>query len=673
MATVAAEFAIPSPYALSFTNGEKGVGQPSAGAGEHRFARRFKQERTGLYMIKVWCSGAGSVWVGTNSGTLVKQFDAPANKVIVTQVLLPAGDYRMDVRVGNASAGDTVGFSVLIYHPDATLYTSDNEGWAYEVGATLADVDMLPLVENDLPVFSILPNWSSSVTERVQYLTDIPTSETGTEQRRSIRKHPRREFDASFLRSGPDRAHLDAFLLGIGARKFWMPLWQEQFRPSEAVTGSTVQFPAGTLEYREFRVGDKVLLTLGQVNDFEVLTVQSLNYDTDVLSWVTPPVAPWPVGSRIIPMRRARAASQGTISAPTSNVGTSGLRFTLTDPDVRFGAAWGRCSPVWGFKINRSETLNFQFDRITYTTDNSVGPVEVLDPGDPTVTMRSSVLLRGRQELVRMRRLIDITEGRAGRFYMPTGGQDIEPATDVFGGLSLDAKPAGYTDWLARRLWARAIIAVRVNDGPGPHYRFIENVERVGDVERFTLDRPLPELSRNQLVRIEFMVPSRFDQDGFEFIHKVDDAAAVTMSVVTRSVDGTGMPPLDCYLTSRPYPVDLIDAISSEIVVTEGRFTDPPKFVEAIDAGIAIPGGTLKMLLKTYNELAEAIEPDISIISGTLVTFVGPTQVEYAVEPEAIEPDINITVGTLKAVLLTYAMEPEAIEPDINIISGTLS
>lgn len=673
MATAAAEFAIPAPYASSFTNGEKGVGQPSAGAGEHRFARRVKQERTGLYMIKVWCSGTGSVHMGTSSGTLVKQFDVPANKVIITQVVLPAGEYRMDLWVSNPSAGDTAGFAVLIYHPDATLYTSNNEGWAYEVDATLADGDMLALVESEMPVFAILPNWASGITERVQYLTDIPTSETGAEQRRSIRQHPRREFDASFLRAGADRAHLDAFLFGVGARKFWMPLWQEQFRPSSSVSGSTVQFPSGTLEHREFRVGDKVLLTLGDPNEFEVLTVQSLDYDTDVLTWVTPPATAWSVGSRIIPMRRARAASQGTLSAPTSNVGASGVRFTLVDPDVRFGASWGRCSPVWGFKINRADAINFQFDRITYTTDNGVGPVEVLDPGDPTVTMRSAVLLRGRQELVRMRRLIDITEGRAGRFYMPTGGQDIEPATDVFGGLSLDAKPAGYTDWLARRLWARAIIAVRVNDGPGPHYRFIENVERVGDVERFTLDRPLPELSRDQLVRIEFMVPSRFDQDGFEFIHKVDDAAAVTMSVVTRSVDGTGMPPLDCYLTSRPYPVDLIDAISSEIVVTEGRFTDPPKIVEAIDAGIAIPGGTLKMVLKTYNEDAEAIEPDISIIGGTLVTFVGPTQVEYAVEPEAIESGVNITVGTLKAVLLTYAIEPEAIEPDINIISGTLS
>lgn len=673
MATVAAEFAIPAPYASSFTNGEKGVGQPSAGAGEHCFARRFKRERTGLYMIKVWCSGAGALYVGSSDTTLVKQFDVPANKVMLTQVLLPAGEWRMDVRMANATLGNTVGFGMLIYHPDRVIYASGGDGWVFDVDATVDDEDLPEVTDADLPVFSMLPNWADGITERVQYLTDIPTSETGTEQRRSIRRHPRREFDVNFLRSGPNRAWLDAFLLGVGTRKFWFPLWHEQFRPTNGVTGSTVAFPTDTLQYREFRVGDKVLLTAGDPNAFDVLTVQSLDYDTDELTWVDAPLTSWPVGSRIVPMRRARASDQGTISGLTSNVGTTGIRFTLTDPDVRFGASWGRCAPVWGFKINREEALSFQFDRIIYSTDNGVGPVEMLDAGDPTVVMRSAVLLRGRQDLVRMRRLIDITEGRAGRFYMPTGMQDIEPAADTFGGITLDAKPAGFTEWLARRLWARAIIAVRVNDGPGPHYRFIENVQHMGGIERFTLDRPLPTLHRSQLSRIEFMVPSRFDQDGFEFHHKVDEAAAVTMSVVTRSVDGTGMPPLDCYLTSRPYPVDLLDNMGLDMGVEGGRFMEPPKFTEEIGLDLTISGGTLKTVLKTYNESPEAIDFDLNVVGGTLVTETGPTQVTYGPVPEVVAFDLNITEGTLKTMLLSYTEEPEVLDFNINIIGGTLA
>lgn len=545
MSTVAAEFTIPAPHASKFTNGEKGVGAPFASVGEYRFSRRFKQERSGIYMIKLWCTSAGGVRIGSNLAGLVKQLDVPANKVITTQVYLPAGESRMDVWINNTTTGLTAGFGMLVFHPDRVLYASDNEGWTYSVGSTVPDNDLLPIVESDLPVFSILPNWADGITERVQYLTDIPTSETGSEQRRSIRRHPRREFDASFMRVDAARARLDTFLLGIGVRKFWAPLWHEQYRPMAGVVGSSVVFPAGTLELREFRVGDKVLVTAGDPDTFEVLRVQSLNYSTDTLTWVDAPFKSWPAGSRIIPLRRARITDNATMSGVSSRVGAVSVRFTLTDPDARFGASWGHFSPVWTFKLNRQEALSFQFSRVIYTTDNSVGPVEIVDPSDdPKLTMRSAVLLRGRQELVAMRRFMDIAEGRAGRFYMPTGMRDIEPAGDTFGGLTLDAKPAGYSEYLTRILGIRTIIAVRTLDGIGPHYRYIQSVERVGDVERFTLDEALPVLDRSQVSRIEFMVPSRFDQDTFELFHRVDNAAAVTMSVVTRSVDGADMVPL---------------------------------------------------------------------------------------------------------------------------------
>lgn len=65
-----------------------------------------------------------------------------------------------------------------------------------------------------------------------------------------------------------------------------------------------------------------------------------------------------------------------------------------------------------------------------------------------------------------------------------------------------------------------------------------------GRVERFVLDAALPPIQNTRIERIQFVVPSRFDQDGFEFKHLVDESAAVQASLITRAVDGTGMPPL---------------------------------------------------------------------------------------------------------------------------------
>lgn len=546
MATAAFEFAIPAPHNASFTNGEKGVGKTSAAVGEYRFTRQFYNERGAVYQIKLWCKQAATVLVGANAASLVPQLSAPSNTVILTQIYLPAGNQRIDIHMSNTAAGSNFGFAMLLFHPDRAVYASDNEGWVYNVGSTVFDNEVPAADEANTPVFSFLPNWADGVLERVSYLTDIPTSETGSEQRRSLRRHPRREFDVSFMRHGVLRSRLNNFLLGIGRRVFWMPMWQEQFR-LKTTLGVSVQFPEGSISMREFRVGDRVLATAGDPDDYEVLNVQSINYDTDTLTWSSPPIKSWVAGSRIIPMRRARIENASDHGSPTDRVGVGKIRFSLVDPDFCFGASWGLCSPVWTFKIDRSQEIQFSFDRISYTLDNDTGPVEISDPGNnPVVTMRSAVLLRGREQLVAMRRFIDVAEGRASRFWMPSLMHDVEPLTATVQGTQIEAAAFGYADYIQGIPDQRSVLTIILDNGMPPIHRTVTSVQKVGTSEFISVSESIPPIPSNSIRRIQFMVPSRFDQDTFEFHHKVDEAAAVGMSVVTRSVDGSGMPAIDC-------------------------------------------------------------------------------------------------------------------------------
>ena len=47
----------------------------------------------------------------------------------------------------------------------------------------------------DLPVWTIRPNWKGGILERLEWLTDVLASDTGVEQRRSVRPTPRRSFE----------------------------------------------------------------------------------------------------------------------------------------------------------------------------------------------------------------------------------------------------------------------------------------------------------------------------------------------------------------------------------------------------------------------------------------------------------------------------------------------
>ncbi|AGF89702.1 hypothetical protein SP099_00290, partial [Salmonella phage FSL SP-099] len=66
------------------------------------------------------------------------------------------------------------------------------------------------------PVFLPLPNWKDGVTERIEWQTDVMISESGAEQRRPIRLHPRRSFEATFLRWEEKRTLLDTTIAGVG-------------------------------------------------------------------------------------------------------------------------------------------------------------------------------------------------------------------------------------------------------------------------------------------------------------------------------------------------------------------------------------------------------------------------------------------------------------------------
>ncbi len=545
MATAATQYTIPSPASASFTDGESAVGLGAApGSPATRFfSRNFLNERSGVYLFKLWVRDGGSVRIGRDQASLVSLLSAPAGVVIETQIYMEKGINRIDIETVASAAAC---FAMLVYHPGRVLYASKAQGWVHNPTA-IADADVPAALDPAMPVFTILPNWKDGVTERISYLTDILSSETSVEQPRLLRMRPRRSIEAQFLRSGAQRSRLDSFLAGIGTKMFWVPLWHEQFRPSGGLGTSDTytQFPATTLAQREFVVGDRVLVNAGDPNTWEILTIDSADYDLDRLYWATPPTQTWASGSRIIPLRRANMIEQATISAPSARVGRVGLRFELVDPDFRFGASWGADTPVWNFKIDRSDDISFAYSRNFFTLDNEIGPADFVELADkPLVAMRSALQIKGRSDTIRFRRFIDMAGGRAGRFYMPTLMHDLEPVGDTISGATVDCKLCGLTDYSNTIKTARSIVAFVFYGATPPVYRGLLNVVKVGNVERLTLDAALPSISMANVARVQFMVPSRFDQDTFELNHLVDSSAVIRTSVVTRSTDNQDMTPI---------------------------------------------------------------------------------------------------------------------------------
>lgn len=528
-----------------------------------------------------------------------------------------------------------------------------------------------------LRTFTISPNWKGGILETLSWLTDVMSSEQAVEQRRGIRRWPRRMFEAGFLRQNAHRARLDNFLVGTGRELLMVPLWHEQFSLGTPRADGIIVFPSGTLATREFRQGDLVLLTNGDPDVFAVLTVAAINVAVDQIMLVGDGNAGlWPQGSRITPLRRARILDQMTQSAPADRVGQTQIRFQLMDADSGFKASWGYCSPLWRFKPDRKEALEFTYDRSAYTQDMDSGVIHITDPGQRAqITQSMKVKLFGREAVQTYRSFLYAARGKAARFYVPTFTADLHPVADL-GGLTFETRMNGMNEYMRMPQDSRVLIGIVFTDGRPTIYRKIKSIapvlgaqRQVG--ERYTVTLAIPPIRKQDIDRIMFIVPSRFDMDSFDILHVTDNAAVISSAVVTRSSILDGMPSLECFVTSKPFPVLAVETLGVTASFTAGvLYESNVSVVENLQPSARFPAGELRVMLQNNEFKPESVRTTASFSSGVL-RMVLLSYNNY--NPENVTVSAAFVAGTIRKLLITNNIPPESIRITASISTGTLS
>lgn len=515
------------------------------------FARRFHFS-DGDYTITLLSDDGATLWIGTSQ--LNSRIVASSFTLTETQAFLniPQGDYRLDVILQN-----TVGpcfFSLVIKRGNELIYSSNKDGWLLD-DSSISDDD-LPEAEDyrfTLPMFTVLPNWKTGVTERLSWVTDVLGSETGAEQRRSVRRNARRQFEAAFLRQRAQRDRLDSFFVGLGPAEFMLPLWHEAVRMEDgiAMEASGVAFPDGELEFREFFKGDLVFVNAGDPDDYDILQVGDVDYNNNRFSWAFPPPRAWPVGTRIYPMRTARMLTSPRMSNITDTISSARAQFDLSEP-YKIEADWGSNvggQPYFRFKPDRANTMDVQYGRTNYTIDNHSGVPVTTDHGKYTSTNVSlNLRLFGRVAAVNLRKFLQAARGRSVHFFAPTFMQDIELQGDVPAGDEITIRNQGFFSYMLRPQPIRLQLQFSFRDGSPSVYTVVTNVSPIYKkdpdgsnstplvqvAELLTVDPPLPAISLASLRRVSFVAETRFDQDVFELHHHTNQQAAVDVALVLR-------------------------------------------------------------------------------------------------------------------------------------------
>jgi len=675
------ELAVPAEFSTFFVNSEAALSvHPALSNAPARktyyLAKWMPFFEGGEYLIRCVAEDA-SLWLSTqesnNSRSIhfTKRDSGPQEATI----FLPRGRQRFDIILTNVStvadAASRCFLAFSIWKAGKLIYTSSAAGWVFDQAKIVdADVPALGDWRLDLPVFTVLPNWANPVIERIAYSTEILPSESDVEQRRALRAQPRRSFEATFARHDAARSRLDNFIVGLGKNLCLVPVWPEQY-PLHTSLGATLTLPSTTAKKRAFREGGLCLAMGKNPSNYEVLVINEVNFDTDTISFVAPPVKTWGVGDRITPLLVARILDNASMDNPTDRVGLVSLRFTVDDSEPAvFAPSWGYCAPVFRFRIDRGTDITFGYDRSTAFVDaDDMGSVDVYDPEQrERITVRAGMQLRGRDEVIAFRQFIDMARGRAIRFWMPSFIADMQAISNIDGDY-IDVRGAGFFDYLRSQQEFRNWLAIEYSDGRPTIYREIDVFEKLTDsIDRVHLKLAVALSEVAAIRRISFMLPVRFDQDGFELQHLVDESAAVLTTIAVRTADLHEMEPIECGATSLTYPLEAVDAVDVGFSAIGAQLWK--LLPEAIDIGFVVTAATVTGGGVANDMLDEAVDIGFAITAGALVVTVsyGST----TMNDEAIDIGFVVTNLQLVGAAITLNMAAEAFDIGFQITSATL-
>lgn len=403
-------------------------------------------------------------------------------------------------------------------------------------------------IEN-YPVWTFEPNWSGSVSEMLEWLTDVLTAPDGSEQRRSLRFFPRRSFEFAIAEGGPGRQLLDNMLISFGAARWYVPLWHEvNILDLQAVSGASALASAELRDRTGVRVGSVLCLMGDDPYTYELVEVQALTADGVTLE--TPLIRTWPMGTRVFHVCSAELTDQPQLTPRNGNLVSAEVRFRVMDVEEGTAPLLSATLPevYRGFSVmtlepDSSERQNIDYERIFSTIDNQTSVPQRRDvAGRPFTAREYGWLLEGREAHADFASMLQALRGRAIPLWVSTQMDDFIPLTPlVMGQSAFDVGRCGFTAAGGPR-WDRQDIMITLVDGQNIYRRITASSEIAGG-DRLQVDTPFTAThSVTEILRVSFITLMRLNHDVIEIDHSTDTHGVSRVKATFRSAPDTRVP-----------------------------------------------------------------------------------------------------------------------------------
>lgn len=326
---------------------------------------------------------------------------------------------------------------------------------------------------NPFDVWPFVPNWSGEVQEKHEFRTEIITSRSGKEQRRSLRLSPRVSLEYRTMAARNEgMARMSAIMHSRQGQVFAVP------QPGEFIIFTTPML-ALTKQANVNRAPG--WLTAGVLGTLIAPDGRTALVEVEAFSWPTvglvdPADETWPAGTRLYLSARASMADSITLGLETRTVGQANVSFDL-EPGQNRTLELGTPEETWNGrevflrKPNWAERPSIEFETYRETVDYGFGRTEHFRPrAFNTRTLQLTFLGRNREDVRQIVGLFHRMSGQRDEFYMPSPIAEITPI-QFFGGDSLKIAGADMLKPYGTKLpeyepdTINANVAVRLIDG----------------------------------------------------------------------------------------------------------------------------------------------------------------------------------------------------------------
>lgn len=407
--------------------------------------------------------------------------------------------------------------------------------------------DPKPYIPNNEVKWTLKPDWTNGVTERLHWMTDVMTSVTGVEQRRKVRRWPRRDIEAQYTFLREKRRLYDSYMKGPSNTLFRVPLWWDKFVLTDvAIAGES--FLSADMANGEYNEGDTLVLIGDTPWTYEYVQMQAINtpgYDgmqlKNTLQYT------WPAGTTFYFTRLCRIST----SEPTGNrKSDDAYQVTITfetaetnvfHPILDNGYVTIDFVPVWTDFPDDSNDLTSSYVRLYGEFDNMSGLPMRRDLG--LTAFRVSQFahwLHGRGQMIRFRFFLYYLQGMLNPLYIPTHFRDMEllgRAVIDPGTTHIFIDRSGYSDLVGNTVPDRKYIGIFYRDGTFTLHTILVNSVTEPLIEAIVFTDPVTRtISPATVKRVCYMELSRMDSDSIEILHQTDTMGVAQVTTAWRSI-----------------------------------------------------------------------------------------------------------------------------------------